>query len=152
MQPHFTACTSVRMILLSTCPGRRTQEVVNTPSMPLIVSSFCSYFISSLERMKKLLKTLTTASGHSTWSMINLLWPLSRQQVLEVDSPCHNLEGVVQQTRPSHIGVLPSHCWVTHGPIMTYGNSSHSGPLLGNTPEAAVPHSYQGPGANFSPL
>ncbi len=40
---------------------------------------FCllySFFISSLERVKKQLKSLAVAAGHPTWRVINLLWLL----------------------------------------------------------------------------
>jgi hypothetical protein len=41
---------------------------------------FCllySFFISSLERVKKQLKSLAVAAGHPTWRVINLVWLLA---------------------------------------------------------------------------
>jgi ABC-type phosphate transport system permease subunit len=36
-------------------------------------TGFGSFFISSLERVKKQLKSLAVAAGHTTWGMINPL-------------------------------------------------------------------------------
>jgi hypothetical protein len=38
---------------------------------------FHSFFISSLERVKKQLKSLTMANGHPSWQVINSLWFLA---------------------------------------------------------------------------
>ncbi len=69
-QPIFYACSGPRVVIVSQLPCNITAEyAINSFVLESALSSY-----SSLERLKKQLKSLSIACGLPTWQVLNPLW------------------------------------------------------------------------------